>query len=428
MANIFDYMIWRDIDIKNVEINEIDALILSRLSYFPLDNLNLENETITLKEAYNRYCNTENKGRILQKEDTELFPVLANSIRFGNILLSNYVNKIDNILEKQFSAITIELPDNTIFVSYRGTDNTIVGWKEDFNMSFKDLVPSQVDAVNYLNNIATKYKQNIRVAGHSKGGNLAVYASAFCNKEVNDRIIAIYNNDGPGFQKTVIDTNEYKNTIGRLRTYIPQTSIIGRLLNHKEATTIIKSTQTGIMQHDLYSWQLLGAHFIEDTLTNSSEFIDQTITNWLNEVSPEQREKFIDTLFEILNATEAKTLAQLSSKKFETAKIILSTYKNIDEESKEIISKTLGIGSNNDLIMKKIREEVQPDQIILITGIGKCYGIVRGHTILNNLHSIITNNPLIMFYPGSYDGQSFKLFNRLENDNYYRAFQFVSRK
>ena len=97
MANIFDYMIWRDIDIKNVEINEIDALILSRLSYFPLDNLNLENETITLKEAYNRYCNTENKGRILQKEDTELFPVLANSIRFGNILLSNYVNKIDNI-------------------------------------------------------------------------------------------------------------------------------------------------------------------------------------------------------------------------------------------------------------------------------------------------------------------------------------------
>ncbi len=344
MANIFDYMIWRDIDIKNVEINEIDALILSRLSYFPLDNLNLENETITLKEAYNRYCNTENKGRILQKEDTELFPVLANSIRFGNILLSNYVNKIDNILEKQFSAITIELPDNTIFVSYRGTDNTIVGWKEDFNMSFKDLVPSQVDAVNYLNNIATKYKQNIRVAGHSKGGNLAVYASAFCNKEVNDRIIAVYNNDGPGFQKTVIDTNEYKNTIGRLHTYIPQTSIIGRLLNHKEATTIIKkSTQTGIMQHDLYSWQLLGAHFIEDTLTNSSEFIDQTITNWLNEVSPEQREKFIDTLFEILNATEAETLAQLSSKKIETAKIILSTYKNIDEESKEIISKTLSV-------------------------------------------------------------------------------------
>ena len=94
----------------------------------------------------------------------------------------------------------------------------------------------------------------------------------------------------------------------------------------------------------------------------------------------------------------------------------------------EIISKTLGIGSNNDLIMKKIREEVQPDQIILITGIGKCYGIVRGHTILNNLHSVITNNPLIMFYPGSYDGQSFKLFTRLENDNYYTAFQFVGRK
>ena len=95
----------------------------------------------------------------------------------------------------------------------------------------------------------------------------------------------------------------------------------------------------------------------------------------------------------------------------------------------QIISKTIGIGSSNDLIMKKIKSEVtEPDQIVIITGIGKCYGIVRGHTILNNLHSIITNNPLIMFYPGSYNGQSFKLFNKLENDNYYRAFQFVGRK
>ena len=300
-------------------------------------------KSITIKEAYDRYEKQEKTSRILQKEDLQLFPILANSERFGKLILSNYINKLDKLEEKQFSAITIQIPDQTIFVAYRGTDNTIVGWKEDFNMSFRDLVPSQVDAMNYLNNIASKYDKKIRVAGHSKGGNLAVYASTFCKKEVNDRIIAIYNNDGPGFQKAVIDTNEYKNTIGRLHTYIPQTSIIGRLLNHKEKITIIKSTQTGIMQHDLYTWQLIGDHFIEDTLTNSSEIIDHTITDWLDEVSPEQREKFIDTFFEILNATEAKTLSELSSKKFETAKVLLSTYKNIDDESKEIISKTLSI-------------------------------------------------------------------------------------
>ena len=267
---------------------------------------------------------------------------MAKSVRFGKCVVRNYVNDIVTEAEQQFAAMEIVLEDGTSYVSFRGTDDTIIGWKEDFNLS-TGVVPAQKRAIEYLQKISEHTDGMLRVGGHSKGGNLAVYASAFCNKEVNDRIIAIYNNDGPGFQKTVIDTNEYKNTIGRLHTYIPQTSIIGRLLNHKEATTIIKSTQTGILQHDLYSWQLLGAHFIEDTLTNSSEFIDQTITNWLNEVSPEQREKFIDTLFEILNATEAKTLAQLSSKKFETAKIILSTYKNIDEESKEIISKTLSV-------------------------------------------------------------------------------------
>lgn len=343
MPNIFDYMKWRDIDLKKVEFNEIDALILSRLSYFPLDNINLENDEITLKEAYDRYKKLGNVEKFLQKEDIDLFPTLANSIRFGKTILSNYINKLDNLEEKQFSAITIQLPDDTIFVSYRGTDNTIIGWKEDFNMSFKDLVPAQTDAVNYINTISQKFKNLIRIGGHSKGGNLAVYAASFCKREVNDRIISVYNNDGPGFQKNVIKTSEYQNTVNKVHTYIPQTSIIGRLLNHQEKVTILKSTQSGIMQHDLYTWQLVGDHFIEDTLTNSSEFIDNTITNWLNEVNPEQREKFIDTLFEILNATEAKTLAELSGKKFETAKVLLKTYKNIDDESKEIISKTLSI-------------------------------------------------------------------------------------
>ena len=93
-----------------------------------------------------------------------------------------------------------------------------------------------------------------------------------------------------------------------------------------------------------------------------------------------------------------------------------------------IISKTLGISTNNDLIVKYIRENIKPGQTIIITGIGKTYSIVRGHTILNNLHSVVTNNPLLMLYPGRYDGQSFQLFNILNNDNYYRAFHFVDRK
>lgn len=341
MANIFDYINWRDLKLKQVEFNEIDNLILARLSYFPFDGLINKGEEITIAEAYQRYQDIGTTGRILQQEDIDLFPILANSTRFGNMLLTNYINKIDPIQEKQFSAITILMEDDTMYVAYRGTDNTIVGWKEDFNMSFSELVPAQTDSVEYLEKVAKLYKRKIRVGGHSKGGNLAVYAATFVKSKIQKRIINVYNNDGPGFCDKVVASQEYQDILDRVHTYIPQTSIIGRLLNHKEETTIVKSTQTGIMQHDLYSWQVLGGEFVKDQLTNSSEFIDKTITNWLKKVSPEQREKFMDTLFEILNATQAETLSEISNKVFSNAKTMVKTYQNLDPESKKIMTKTL---------------------------------------------------------------------------------------
>jgi hypothetical protein len=356
MANIFDYLNWRDLTLKQVEFNEIDNLILARLAYFPFDGYLNEGEEITLKEAYRRYLELGTTGRILQQEDIDLYPVLANSKRFGNMLLTRYINKIDPVQEKQFSAITILMEDGTIYVAYRGTDNTIVGWKEDFNMSFSELVPAQTDAVKYLEEVAKQYKMKIRVGGHSKGGNLAVYAAAYCQSKVQERIINVYNNDGPGFCDKVIESQEYKSVLDRVHTYIPQTSIIGRLLNHQEKTTILKSTQTGIMQHDLYSWQVLGGEFIKDELTNSSEFIDKTITDWLKKVGPEQREKFIDTIFEILNTTQAQTLSEIKDKVFSNTKTMVKTYQNLDAETKQIMIKTLEeflrIGKSNIQIPK----------------------------------------------------------------------------
>ena len=350
MANIFDYMDWRDISIKKVEFNEVDNLILARLAYFPFDGI-VDNSEISLEDAYKKYLSQGTVGRILQKEDIDFFPKIAKSKRFGKIKLSNYINNLDLLQEKQFSAITLILPDNTIYISYRGTDDTIVGWKEDFNMSFNPVVPAQIEAKNYLEKIANKYNNPIRIGGHSKGGNLAVYSAAFCSSNIQDRIINIYNNDGPGFHDSIINSPGYKNILNKITTYMPQTSIIGRFLDHQENMVILKSTQTGIMQHDLYSWQLVGKKFTRDELTNSSEFIDQTITNWLKEVKPEQREKFVDIFFEILNTTEVKTLSEFSNKKFTNAITMLKTYKNIDEESKEIMMKTLNeflkIAKNN---------------------------------------------------------------------------------
>ena len=155
------------------------------------------------------------------------------------------------------------------------------------------------------------------IGGHSKGGNLAVYAAAFCSFATKSRVNVVYNNDGPGFHESIINSQEYQEILPRIHTFLPQSSIIGRLLNHKEQTTILKSTQTGIMQHDLYSWQVEGKKFVSlEELTNGSQFVDKTIKDWLKAVSPEQRGECIDILFQILESTEATTMSEISRKKF----------------------------------------------------------------------------------------------------------------
>ena len=343
MANVCDYVKWRgDLNLKKDEFNEIDGLILSRLSYFPLEQLLEENEEITIEEFGKRFENADKTSlRILWEDDKKLIPLLSESERFGKMIVTNIVNKFNKEEERQFFAVTVLMPDNTLFVSYRGTDDTLVGWKEDFNMSFKSHIASQLDSAKYINEVAKKYKQKIRIGGHSKGGNLAVYAATYADKSVKKRIINVYNNDGPGFMEEITETDEYKQAINKVHTYIPQSSIIGRLMNHKEKYTIIESTQKGIMQHDLYSWQILGKEFITlPNVTNESEFIDKTIKEWLENVEPAKREQVINVIFEILNSTDAQTTKELRKNLFSNIKVILEKYKNIDPETKEMIAQT----------------------------------------------------------------------------------------
>ena len=344
MANILDYVKWRgEININKTPFNEVDNLILSRIAYLPFDNILVKGEKITIKEAYKRFKMLDiKKENILQKEDLDLFPLLAKSNRFSSLILSDYINKIDQQQEKQFSVITIFIPDGTMYVSFRGTDKTIIGWKEDFNMTFKDIIYSQLDSVEYLEYIANKYKCKIRVGGHSKGGNLAIYSASFCKEDIQDRIIYVYNNDGPGLSDKLICKDEHKKIINRIHTFVPQSSIVGRLLNHEEKYKVVKSSQVGILQHDLYTWQLMGPQFLYvDGVTDGSEIVDKTLKRWIKEVDLEQREEFIEIMYRVISSSKAKTTQEFSSKWFENVGIVLKSYNNIDKKSKRVILNSL---------------------------------------------------------------------------------------
>lgn len=359
MSDIFDYLYWRgDLTLTQVAFNEIDALILSRLSYVPFDRIALHTtgSSISIYDAATSLLELPDiKQSVLWKYDIDLLQALSKSERYHAAFLTNYVNQIDENTQKQFSAVTIQLDKDLNFISFRGTDNTLIGWKEDFNMSFTCPVPAQESAVKYLETVSALLDGNLIVGGHSKGGNLAVYASAFCTQKTQKRIISIYNFDGPGFDKRVLSTPQYEQICSRTTTFIPQSSIVGLLLEHEEQYIIVKSLQkTGFLQHDIYSWTVERNHLCYlNQVTNSSKFIDHTLKGWVSDMTPKQREQFVDTLYSIIQQTNAHTWRELSDNWFASAKIIHTSIKNLDESTQKMIVQSLS------LLVKNIKTSIK---------------------------------------------------------------------
>ena len=360
MPNIIDYLNWRgDLTFKQDDINEVDKLIFARFSYLPFKDIILDNvESISTISNKMKELNLD---KFIWKEDKEFIIKLGESRRYRSLIITDYKEILDLEAEKQFAAITIWLPKRYKYISFRGTDMSLVGWKEDFNMSFMQNIPSQLEAVEYLNAIGRRYRDKLIIGGHSKGGNLSVYASMFCKERIKKRIVEIINADGPGFDEAIFNTENYLQTLEKVNTYIPQSSIIGRLLEHDEDYEIIHSTQKGIMQHDIYSWQVNATNLVRITnLTNDSQFVNKVVRDWLKNTTLEQRENFVNIIYDVLVATEAKSVHDFGIDTIKKVRIVIKSYKNIDkEERKEIESMIkLMFQSTINIIKQKRREDV----------------------------------------------------------------------
>ena len=276
------------------------------------------------------------------KNPISFFKNVKDSKRFGHLKIMYYINKVSKKEEKQFSAIIIYLNYNTIYVAFKGTDNTLIGWKEDFNMSFMSEVPSQLEAVAYLNKYIHFFNRKIYIGGHSKGGNLAVYAAVHCKKNIQKRIKQIYNNDGPGFLEDFMLLPKYNAILPKIVTIIPETSIIGMLLNHKEEYKVVKSTALGIWQHDCLSWEVAKDHFITiKEVDETSSKIRKTITDWLQKIDKKKREVFINTLFRILENNKIETVEDVAKLKLRKIPGLVREFTRIDEETKKIMMELL---------------------------------------------------------------------------------------
>lgn len=307
MADMFDYLKWRgDISFSQVPLNPVDGLILSTLSY--IDFAGIVSETaapaVALGKAAEEFLALPDyKDRIRIKTDLELLKAAAQTQRFREIKVIFYRNEISTEEESQFAAMTFLLGDGSAFLAFRGTDTTLIGWKEDFNMSFQQTIPAQRKALRYTHEVATALPCPLWIGGHSKGGNLAVFAAAKADPIVQQRIIRVFNNDGPGFTEYLMGDMGYLAMVPKIRTYVPESSVIGMLLEHREAYTVVKSRQISIMQHEPSSWEVLGADFVTtEEVSEDSQLLNQTIKTWLAGMSKEDRNAFVDTVYDLLSA------------------------------------------------------------------------------------------------------------------------------
>ena len=343
MANIIDYVLWRgDIPFSQVPLGEVDALVLSYLSYMPYEGMVSEAFSTSgafLSDAAEYFLEHGLSSSCMidsAKDDCRLLEAVRDSERFGTLRLTGYVNHYDEETQGQFSAITFLPPAGPAFVAFRGTDSTVVGWKEDFNMSFAGEVPAQGAALDYIVRASSVLSMPAVLGGHSKGGNLAVYAAVFAPKAVQERIVCVYNFDGPGFNEQVIASNAFHQIDMRIHTFVPQSSLIGILLWHTEPFIVVKSDAGGLFQHNPYSWQLMGGRFIIlPERTRESRLAEDTIKGWLSTLDGDERKRVIDGVYSVLSASDGRNVADLFEGR--NVRAILRAVSTMDEETKEII-------------------------------------------------------------------------------------------
>ena len=353
MANIIDYVQWRgDIPLAQVPFGAVDALVLSYLSYMPFDGLvpeSFETEGPLLSEAAAHFLEQGLSGTCAIDNgqlDCRLLEALRDSERFGTMRLTGYVSRFDRETEEQFSAITFLPPQGPALVAFRGTDSSVVGWKEDFNMSFSIEVPAQGAALDYVVRASSALERQMILGGHSKGGNLAAYAGIFAPEDVQERIRCVYNFDGPGFNEALLNTPQFRKMDMRIHTFVPQTSMIGILMWHAEPFIVVNSDGVGVLQHNPYSWQVMGGRFITlPERTRESRLAEETIKHWLAELTPDARRQFIDGIYAVLSVSEGRNVVDLFEAK--NVRAILRAAGSMDEPTREAIAEAFRLLGNS---------------------------------------------------------------------------------
>ena len=351
MNNALEYLEWRgDLMPQTAGINEVDLFLCSQLATPDYTGIVSEKGApVPIPEASALFfrhnpLDVAILGALQSESVLPMLKALPKYPRFATASLGFYVLKIDRAKEEQFSAVSVFFADGSVVVSYQGTDDTIVGWKENFNIAVRDFVPAQHDAALYLERVAAKTEGPLYVVGHSKGGNLAVYAAAHSTRKVRDRIVRVISFDGPGFRDDFVTSRGYAAIADRTDAILSQNAMVGVLLRPVGRTVIVKSHNKGVMAHDGFSWEVKGDRFVRcSSFSKESLFFDKTMDSLIASLSPEERADFINGLFDALFATGSVTVTDLKRMKFNQVFLVVRRFA-VKKRLSRTISVMIGAG------------------------------------------------------------------------------------
>ncbi len=365
MGTILDYFKeYGDYTFSEKPLNEVDSLVLCQFSYLKFDGMvpSLEERKEPVSIKYLDGCQDKEKlfaDERYRENNTALFKGMLESIRFSTLRMNYYVNRIKTETETQFSAVTFFLEDGSVYVAYRGTDETIIGWKEDLNLAFSEPVAGQLMSVGYLDRAAALFERPFYMGGHSKGGNFAVFAAMNCKKEIQDQIIKIYSHDGPGFRPEIREQGHYERIADRVMKIIPHSSLVGMLLeSHAAGYMVVESKSFGLLQHDPYTWLVKEDGFVKvKDVYKRRKFMDETLNEWILSMDEEHIRSFVDTLYEVVSASKAVTLIDFTADWKRNMTAVVNALKELDGETASMIKKI--IASLFELTGERAKEEIK---------------------------------------------------------------------
>ncbi|MBR5521092.1 MAG: DUF2974 domain-containing protein [Oscillospiraceae bacterium] len=324
----------------------VDSVVLSQLSYLNAGSVIPgigDKKPVTVAQLYRaEHFDEYVEDTAFPKQNRQLLNAVCASPRFRDIQINYYIDSVDEEKEKQFCAMTFFLPTGEMYVAYRGTDTTINGWKEDFNMFFMDVIPGQISAARYLKWVAARTKGRIYVGGHSKGGNLAMYSASFVSKEIQDRIITVFNHDGPGLTKGAMAKPEFSDITAKMNITLPHSSVIGLIFSHGNYS-VVQSKRLGLLQHDLFSWEISDGDFIyEEKVKPGGNKVVDSVYDLMEVLSEEDRQLFVDTVFDIIESAGATSFNEFPAMAVRSRDKIMQAMKDIDPATAEIMKNVIG--------------------------------------------------------------------------------------